>query len=414
MSTLDRSLLLARRGYLFTGSLDEAERRQLRERSGVEVPFLGRTALLVTGSEGVDLFYDTTRLVRHRAMPGMIARPLFGRGAVHGLDGEEHLRRKAQFLEVLDVPGCERLAALVRQRWAAEVASWGGAPTPVFDAAVRVFGSAVFTWAGIDEGARAEATARRLADIVDGFGAVGPANLRARRARRWADGWAQAQVRDARAGRLGALDDRAPLTLVARFRSPDGRLLDEHTAAAELLNLLRPTIAVAWLATFTAVSLSEHPEWRRRVADSLAEGDEGPALAFAHEVRRFYPFVPLLAARAVTGFTWHGFDVRPGQRVLLDVHGTDHGSEWEDPWAFRPERFLGRDPLDVPHFVPQGGGSPDAGHRCPGEGVATGLLVETLRVLAPLGALEPTSRDLDLPLTRMPTRPRSGFVVRAR
>jgi fatty-acid peroxygenase len=45
--TLDRSLLLARHGYLFTAVLSSAERRRLHETRAVSIPFLGRPSLLV-------------------------------------------------------------------------------------------------------------------------------------------------------------------------------------------------------------------------------------------------------------------------------------------------------------------------------------------------------------------------------
>src|SRR4051794_23743736 len=57
LPTPDRSLLLARHGYLFTAALHEDERRQLHEQSAVKIRFLGRPTLLVSGSPGVELFY---------------------------------------------------------------------------------------------------------------------------------------------------------------------------------------------------------------------------------------------------------------------------------------------------------------------------------------------------------------------
>jgi fatty-acid peroxygenase len=82
---------LASRGYLFTAGLHEDERRQLTRDSGVEIPFLGRTSLLVSGEEGVRLFYDSERMVRRDAVPGLVSR-------VHDLDDAEHAHRKAMFL----------------------------------------------------------------------------------------------------------------------------------------------------------------------------------------------------------------------------------------------------------------------------------------------------------------------------
>jgi fatty-acid peroxygenase len=329
---------------------------------------------------------------------------LFGPGAVHGLDDEEHQLRKSLFLDVLDPGACRGIAARVCEGWQRRAAHWSsGEPVVVYDAAVQVFGEAVLAWAGISE-PEPDPVARDLARIVDGFGAVGPANVRARLARARIDRWARSWIRKARADQ----STTSPLSRVACARDLEGELLDEATAAVELVNLLRPTVAVAWLAAFSAVALGQHPTWRRRLSDGFGTGDTAPAVAFAHEVRRYYPFVPVLAARARVPFDWKGFHVRPGQRVLLDVYGTDHGPDWEDPWAFRPERFLGDDPMTYAAFVPQGGDRPESGHRCPGEGVATALIVETLRAL--------TSKEMDLvdasdqawSLRRMPTRPPTG------
>jgi fatty-acid peroxygenase len=403
---------LASRGYLFTAGLHEDERRRLASEDGVEIPFLGRTALLVSGEEGVRLFYDTHRMARRGAVPGFVSRVLFGPGAVHGLDDGEHAHRKAMFLGLLDERGCRRLRELVQEGWQQRSKQWvaGAESDNVYDASVEVFGRAVVDWAGVPENAP-ELVAHRLAEIVDGFGSAGRANLRARRARRSIDRWAGAWIRRARTEDSAALPAETPLQQVAHARDPDGELLSEETAAVELVNLLRPTVAVAWLATFAAVALAEHPEWRDRLRGTFSTGDEGDAVAFAHEVRRFYPFVPVLAARARADFDWQGFAVSKGQRVLLDVYGTDHGQGWTDPWAFDPARFLDLDPMTTSWFVPQGGGRPETGHRCPGEGVATALLVETLRTLVQHEPAQVDLADLSWSRRRMPTRPSTGVRV---
>src|SRR3954470_14558137 len=98
---IDRSVLLARHGYLFTAALAEEERRRLHETDAAVIPFLGRRTLLVSGDAGVGLFYDEARIMRHRAVPAPIATSLFGPGAVHGLDDEAHRHRKTLFLQAL-------------------------------------------------------------------------------------------------------------------------------------------------------------------------------------------------------------------------------------------------------------------------------------------------------------------------
>lgn len=404
----DRAPLLARHGYLFTAALAERERRELHERGAVTLTFLGRPTLLVSGVSGVELFYDEDRVVRHRAVPAPIAMSLFGPGAVHGLDGQVHRHRKQLFLAALRQDEVDRVVEIARRRWRAEVARWGHDGTgSVFASAVTAFGSSIIEWAGADED---DATMARhagwMADIVGGFGVPGPAYLKAVVARRRCDRWARGLVRRARSR---GPDGQGPwLEQVAGFRDADGQQLPEATAAVELLNILRPTVAVAWLTAFAVLALDQHPSWRARLRD---DGDGTVAEAFAHEVRRYYPFVPVLAARARHGFEHAGEVVAPGQRVLLDVHGTDHDVSWPDPWAFDPGRFLGVDPCEVAHYVPQGGGPRETGHRCPGEGVSNGLLQLVVSELAQLDGWRLPMQDLHYSLRRMPTRPASGVRV---
>jgi fatty-acid peroxygenase len=68
-------------------------------------------------------------------------------------------------------------------------------------------------------------------------------------------------------------------------------------------------------------------------------------------------------------------------------------------------------PCSIPHFVPQGGGPVESGHRCPGEGFANRLLEVTVQMLAALDGLELPARDRAFSMRRMPTRPASGTRV---
>ena len=96
--------------------------------------------------------------------------------------------------------------------------------------------------------------------------------------------------------------------------------------------------------------------------------------------------------------------------VLLDLYGQNHDSDlWPDPYAFTPARFLHRE-VDPDRLVPQGGGDPAMGHRCPGVLVTIELIKVLSRRLAALEYDVP-EQDLRIPLTRIPTRPRSGFVI---
>jgi fatty-acid peroxygenase len=261
----------------------------------------------------------------------------------------------------------------------------------------------VCRWAGIplDD---AEAVARDLVAMVDGFATAGPRHWRARRARARSEAWLARLVGDVRAGTASA-PDGSVLEAVVRHRDMDGRLLGPRTAAVELLNVIRPTVAVCWF-----VSYAGHAMRRPDVRERLREDDGAYAVAFAHELRRFYPFAPFVGGRAVTDLDWHGEPIPAGAMVLLDLYGQNHDpGVWDDPYAFRPERFLGHPPARD-ELIPQGGGDRATGHRCPGEDITVALLAALAPRLARL-EYEVPEQDVRIPLNRVPARVRSGFVI---
>ncbi|WP_432570763.1 cytochrome P450 [Kineococcus sp. SYSU DK005] len=376
---------------------------------------LGRPAVVVRGEQGVRDFYDASRLARRGAVPGVLSHVLFGRGAVHGLDDAEHRVRKDLFTAALAPGRVDALVDAAGAEWARAVATWPARErVVVFDEAVGVLGRAVLRWAGAGAGEAADtARAADLAAIVDGFGSAGPRFLRARRARARCERWAARAVRDARSGRRPAPAGSA-LALVAAHRDPHGRPLDERTAAVELLNVLRPTVAVAWLVAQGALALHGAPRWRHAVAAAATGAPEasGTAVAVAHEVRRRYPFVPALATRLRRDGEVGGHRLRAGDRVVLDVVGTHRDpAAWPHPEEFDPGRFDGAGVCPAARaFVPQGGGDARTGHRCPGEPATVRLLAQAVEVLAGLRLVVPP-QDLRVPARPVPSRPRSGFTV---
>jgi len=286
----------------------------------------------------VRLFYDPERFRRRDAIPRPLARTLFGKHAVHLHDGQAHRHRKAMLLGLLNPAAAREIATVADRLWQAAVDRWrDGRPVVVFDEAVRVFGVAICGWAGLPltpENAR-----RRVWDlerIVDGFGGVGPRHAAARLARKRSERWVTKLVRDVRAGRQQAPAGSA-LKVVAWHRELDGKLLEERTAAVELLNIVRPTVAVAWFVASAALALHQHPQWRERLGRDPDDALDGELEAFAHELRRLYPFTPMLGARVGRPFSWRGLRLQEGRLVLLDVYGTNHDPEvWPDPDALDP------------------------------------------------------------------------------
>jgi fatty-acid peroxygenase len=130
---------------------------------------------------------------------------------------------------------------------------------------------------------------------------------------------------------------------------------------------------------------------------------------FLQEVRRFYPFSPFLGASVKKDFIWKHVHFKKGRLVLLDVYGTNHDiCRWVKPNRFWPENFA-QSNGSLFDFIPQGGGDPATGHRCPGEGVTMGLMKESLDFLLNKIEYEVPKQDLRISLVRMPTFPKSGF-----
>jgi fatty-acid peroxygenase len=104
--------------------------------------------------------------------------------------------------------------------------------------------------------------------------------------------------------------------------------------------------------------------------------------------------------------------------VLLDLYGQNHDADlWGDPYAFRPERFLGADEavreIGAFELVPQGGGDPHTNHRCPGEQLTVAVLSALAVRLARL-QFDVPEQDLTISLSRIPARPASGVVLQVR
>lgn len=418
---LDSTLSLWTHGYAWLPDL--------RRRSGdkpVRTRLLGRPTTAVHGREAVQFFYDEQHVKRRSALPGPVLDTLFGHGAVHTLDDQAHEARKALFMSLLKDENA--VAALVERalsEWDRAAVSWARRPRiELFTESSRVITRAVCAWAGIplpdepggpDAGDHADNGARRLAAdlvaMVDGFAAAGPRHWRARHARARQEEWLRTLIEDVRvkeqAREREAEPERSALASVALHRDEAGVLLDTHTAAVEVLNnIIRPTVAVAWFVTFAAHALHRWPH----LGESLRKGDAAYAKAFAHEVRRFYPFVAFVGGLAAEELQWHGTTIPADSVILLDIYGQNHDPElWSAPYAFDPSRFLGRAPASD-ELISQGGGEAATGHRCPGEDITVALLQALAMRLASMNYLVP-QQDMTIPLRRMPTRPRSGFVM---
>lgn len=371
--------------------------------------FMGQQAVCIHGPEAAEVFYDGDRFQRAGALPRRIQKTLMGEHGVQTLDDAAHHQRKAIFLSLMRP---ERIAALARHvevLWQRAQVRWEQEERVVLFPEVQdLLCQAACAWAGVP---LAETDVHRRADefdaMIDAFGAIGPLHWRGRLARRSAEAWIGGLIRDVRGGDLHP-DPESALAVFATHRELDGALLAEKTAAVEVINVIRPIVAIATYVTFAALALHEHPRCRQ----ALLGGDEGEVLRFVQEVRRYYPFAPFVGARVRKDFVWRGHAFRRGTLVLLDIYGTNRDARvWEQPDEFMPERFLrwGGSPFD---FIPQGGGFHSSGHRCAGEWITIEVLKVATRQLCQRMEYDVPAQDLRYSLARMPTIPRSRFVIR--
>lgn len=373
------------------------ERRRRDGAHAFAARLLGRRAVVVRGEDGARLFYDSDVVARTGAVPAPLAWLLFGRGAVHGMDGWAHRARKAMFLDLLTPERVDPLVASVRNRLEERMSRWGQGAA-VYDELVEVYGGAVLSWAGIRlDDTEAAHISHRLAEIVGGFGFAGTAYLRGWRSRLVLERWARRLVRDTRDGSSLIRRD-SPLAIIAGHVE-----IDDRTAAVELLNILRPTVAVTWPATMAIADLLHRPDREEIATTDRLE-------PYVHECRRLQPFVPALAGRARRSTQHAGIEIRPGDRILLDVIGTHTDPRtWAAPTdgdgtevtSFDIDHFDRGEPAPYA-FVPQGGGDPRTGHRCPGEPLTVRLLQTTLRAVVEHSLRSLSSGHLDV--SRIPAR----------
>lgn len=401
--SLDSTLALLSEGYRFISNRCERYRSDI-----FETRLMLTKAVCMRGEEAARIFYDGDRLTRQGAMPVPVLKLLQDRGSVQQMDGQAHRHRKRMFMSLMTQASVQQIGDLFESQWRTSLGAWkDGGEVVLHEAAQEILCAAVCIWAGVPlPAAEVRQRTREFAAMIDGAGAVGPRNWRGLLLRARTERWIRDVIEKVRAGELTVPEGSAAHT-IAWHRDPDGGLLDAKVAAVEMINLLRPTVAVAWYVTFAALALHEHPACRPR----LRAGDSDYLECFVQEVRRFYPFFPLVGGRVRNAFDWKGYHFPQGTWVLLDLYGTNHDARvWDEPGVFRPERFS-RWNRSAFTLIPQGGGDHNESHRCPGEWITIELMKRAVSLLTVAMDYDVPEQDLRVELSRMPAVPKSRFVI---
>ena len=220
--------------------------------------------------------------------------------------------------------------------------------------------------------------------------------------------------------RAGASPRSDLLQTLLDARDESGRLMSESQIRDEAINLFvggfdTPALSLSW----TWYLLSSHQDSAVRLAEEVAEvlGDDRvptledlPRLKFTQKVlkesMRLYPPAWLLGREAVNDTEVGGVRIRKGETILIS-QWVMHRSEayFDDPLAFRPERWDGD--LSLPRFVyfPFGAGP----RVCIGAAFATLECAFVIALIARRFRFAMATGSPIVPQATMTLRPRGGM-----
>jgi cytochrome P450 len=363
--------------------------------------------------------------VLHPGEGARILEPVVGRNSVILLDEGDHLEQRRLMLPAFHGERMERLAGLVEEVAERETARWPLDEPVALHARLQqltleVILRAVF---GLDPGSRLDALRDKLTDILD-LGArpgsmlpfmqrdLGPLNDYARfvRLREEADELIFELIAERR-GEEADRDDVLAMLLAARHE--DGSEMSREELRDELMTLLvagHETTAseLAWAFE----RLVRHPRVLARLVAEVDRGDvdeDAYLTATIQETLRRRPVLPNAAPRLVKQPIEIGGRRYPeGACVVAQAYLLHHDPAiYEDPYDFRPERFLD-EPPGTYTWIPFGGGR----RRCLGASFAMLEMKVVLRAALARAELRPGLDGPELTRRRSITlSPRRGALA---
>ena len=213
------------------------------------------------------------------------------------------------------------------------------------------------------------------------------------------------------------LDQRGDiLSLLLRARTEDGETLTDGELRDELLTLVlagHETTAnsLAW----TWERLVRTPTAYERLREAVRSGEDAPEQVEATitEGMRVRPVIPMVGRRVTVPWRLGPFAVPAGTPISVSILLLHHREDvYPEPFAFRPERWLGHKPGTY-DWIPFGGGI----RRCLGAALAMAeqrVVLEAMARRLDLEAEEPEpERAVHRNVTMIPSRG-ARAVVRAR
>lgn len=223
--------------------------------------------------------------------------------------------------------------------------------------------------------------------------------------------WAQELIKEARKNPIAGKEYLALYTF-ANATDISGELLSLEVAAVELLNIIRPTVSLTvWVALMGHAIFA-----KENIYDELKADFEKLQDPFIQEMRRYYPFFPMLPSIAVDDVEIDGYHIPKDSWVILDLYGTNMDSRNIDgPEEFKIKRYLGK-AKDISYeeeyeMIAHGGGKFREMHRCAGEWIT----LHSMRVFSNnlVNKYEFTipEQDWEIPMNQFPTYPKSKVLL---
>jgi cytochrome P450 len=341
----------------------------------------------------------------------IILRPLLGRGSLLLQEGEEHLRRRKLMLPPFHGERMRAYEAVIADATERAIAGWPRdrelALHPSMQAiTLEVILRAVF---GVEDASRRRRLRDGLVEILGAtaspaaVGFITPATRRLPMYRRLnelrerTDAVLFAEIAERRRDPgAGERDDILSMLVSARFE--DGSAMDDGELRDQLMTLLLAGHETTATGLAWAFDLLLH---RRDALDRLRgeiqAGEREYLDAVVNESLRVRPVVPFTGRELRAGAELGGYELAAGTVVMAAIYLAHTRADlYPEPYAFRPERFLGDNAPENFAWIPFGGGT----RRCIGAAFAQfemGVVVETVLRSVDLRAASPA---LERPVRR--------------
>ncbi len=377
-------------------------RNKFGKRITVQLPFQPPFVIL-SDPDDIKALFTAPPDVIHPGEGARILEPIVGPNSVILLDEAPHLEQRRLMLPAFHGEKMQRLTGVMTELTEREIASWPLAqPTALHPRLQRltleIILRAVF---GLEQGTQLEELRDTLTGVlsfsesplsvlpaIQRMAPMLPTFRRFNEQVKRADGLIFELIASRRAEPDGDRDDVLAMLLQARHQD------DTPMSAQELRDELMTALVAGHETTASQLAwaferLSRSPAAVTRLTEEIdaGEGDEY-LTATVNEVLRLRPVLPNAEPRLTkTSVRIGDYEYPPGVALLASAWLLHHDPDiYPDPYAFRPERFLGVSPGTYT-WIPFGGGR----RRCLGASFALQEMKIVLRAVFARLEVEPAS-----------------------